>query len=120
MLSLPMAYYDHRLKSVVMFGTNWKCNKIHQEYFASFLIKRKEPNLDDIQLCSPDQSKSNSCFGNDQYTVCAMNKNETTHKLSFTISSMFIHLLINKPTRDHWRIGNCAGTTMDIMVMQSI
>ena len=32
MLSLPMACYCHRLKSVVMFGTQkWQCKEIHQE-----------------------------------------------------------------------------------------
>ena len=34
------------------------------------------------------------------------------------IISMFIHLLVKKSTRDLWRIENCAGITMDIMIRQ--
>ena len=40
---------------------------------------------------SPDQSKLDSCFGNNQYIVCAMNSDETAHELSFNIIKAMFH-----------------------------
>ena len=60
-----------------------------------YLLSRKEqPDFNYIQLCSPDQSKFDSCFGDDQYIVCAMNRDGTAHELSFNIMVTMFHQFI--------------------------
>ena len=131
MLSLPMACYYHRLKLVALFkmtNSNGR-NFIRNRLLHPFSKEEEEPDFDHIGLCYPDQSKLASCFGDDQCIVCEMKRDETAHELSCNIIevmfhkfikgigiiSMFILLLVNKSARDHLRIGNCTGTTMDIM-----
>ena len=58
--------------------------------------EEEEPDFDHIQLCSPDQSKLDSCFGDDQYIVCAMNRDETAHELSFNIIKAMFHQFIGQ------------------------
>ena len=86
-LSLPMACYHHRLKSFVMFGTKngnaWTV--IRNRLLHPLSKEEEEPDFDHIRFCSPNQSKFDSCFGDDQYVVCAMNRDETAHELSFNI-----------------------------------
>ena len=92
MLSLPIAYYYHRLKSVVMFKTK---DVNERKFIRNRLLhplskeEEEEPDYDHIQVCSPDQSQLDSCFGDDQYTVHAMNRDETAHDLSYIIEEMF-------------------------------
>ena len=135
MLSLPMACYYHRLKSIVMFGTkNDNSAKFIRNRLLHLLSREEEPDFDHIWHCSLDQSKLDYCFGDDQCIVCAMKRDETAHELNLKtmkqcfmnslpnigITSMFIHLLVNKSTRDHLRIGNCADITLNILVRQSV
>ena len=97
------------------------------------LREKEEPDFDHIWLCSPYQSKLDFCFGDDQYIACAINRDETARKLCFSIMKVMIHqfiarnrycfnvyIFIGHRTRYVWRIGNCAGTTMDIRVRQTI
>ena len=66
MLSLLMAYYYHRLKSVMMFGTkNDNARTFIRNRLLHPLSREEEPDSDHIGLCSPDQSKLYSCFDGD-------------------------------------------------------
>ena len=57
-------------------------------------LSEEELDFDHIQLCSPDPSKLDSCFGDNQYIVCAMNRNGTAHNLSCNIIvAMFHHFI---------------------------
>ena len=87
MLSLPMACYYHRLKSVVMFGTKkCKARKFIRNMLLYPLSKEEEESyFDHIRLCSPHQCKFDSCFGDDQYIVCV--ETEMRQLINFLLTS---------------------------------
>ena len=59
------------------------------------LSQKRKKNLILITFdFAPDQSKLDSCFGDDHYIVCAMNRDETAHKLSFNIIEELFHHFI--------------------------
>ena len=114
-LSLPKACYYHKLNLVVLFGTkNGNARKFIRNRLLHPSSSEEEPDFDHIRLCSPDKSKLESCFEDDQYIVCAMNRDETAINCLLTslkpcfinslqgigITSMFILLLVKKSTRD--------------------
>ena len=98
MLSLPMACCYHRLKSVVMSGTEDGNARIFisNRLFCPLSRENDEPDFDYILLCSPDQPKFDSCFTDDQHIVCAMNRDETAHELSFNIIKAMFHQFIER------------------------
>ena len=65
MLSLQIAWYHHKLKSVVMFGTKDGNTRtfISNRLLHPLSKEEEEPDFDHI-----------SCFGHDQYILCAMNR----------------------------------------------
>ena len=95
MLSLPKACYYHRLKSVVFFQTkDGNARKFIRNRFLHLLSKEEEePDFDHI-CCSPNQVKLDSCFGDDQYIVCGMKRDETAHELFFNIIEAMFHQFI--------------------------
>ena len=76
MLSLSMACFYHKLKSVVLFDMkNGNAMKfIRNRLLHPLLRKEEEPDFDHIQLCSSDQSKLDFCFEDDKYIVCTIKR----------------------------------------------
>ena len=64
MLSLPMAFCYHGFKSVVIFGTKQGNARTFNRNRLLHSLSRdeEEPGFDHILLCSPDQSRLDSCF----------------------------------------------------------
>ena len=56
--------------------------------------RKTEPDFGHIQRCSPVQPKLDSCFGDDQYNLCAMNRDVTAHGLLFNIIEAMFHQFI--------------------------
>ena len=102
MMSLNMACYYHRLKSVVAFGTKivmqWNLSGI--SCFTLYQKRKKNLNLITFDF--------------------ALLTNLSWILILEIINSMFILLLVNKSTRDLWRIGNYAGTTMGIIIKMTV
>ena len=88
--------YYHMLKSVVMSSTKkaMQQNSSGIGCFKPSSRNEERPDFDHIQLCSPDQSKLDSCFGDDQYTVWTKNRDEIVHELSFNIIEAMFHCFI--------------------------
>ena len=125
MLSLPMACCYHRLKSVVMFGTK-NGNIVKFTRNMCFILYQKKTKViliifDFALLTNPSwilfleivNVLYVQWIGMRELMICLL----TSLKLLFIkslhrigITSMFILLLVNRSTRDHCRIGNCAGT----------
>ena len=91
-----MACYYQRLKLVVMSSKKIgnEAKFIRNRLLHPLLRKEEEPDFDHIQLCSPDKSKLDSCFGDDQYIAYAMSKDETAYELSFSIIKAMFHQFI--------------------------
>ena len=135
-LSLPIACYYHRLKSVVMFCTkNGNTKKFIMNRLLHPLSREEDqPDFNHIWLCLPDQSKLDFVLEMNnirhvQWTSMRqlMNYLLTSSKPCFVnllpkigITSMFMCLLVTKSTSNLWRIGNCIGTMIDIMAMQTV
>ena len=109
MLLLPMTCY-YSIKSVMMLGTQTgDAAKFIRNKLLQPSIREEEPGFNHIRLCSPVQSKLDSCFGDNQYILCAFNRDETALELFFHIieamlitslseigiTLMFINLLVN-------------------------
>ena len=109
----------------------WQCKDMHQEWNAlSFIKKRRRTWLrSHSTLLSWPVQVGFLFWGWSIYWKC----NEEMRQLmsclltllkpcfinslpGIGITAMYILLLVNKSTRDYLRIGNCAGTTMGIMV----
>ena len=91
MLSLSMTCHCHRLNFIVIFGTKMEMQQNRLLHSSS---REEEPDFDHICICSPNQSKLDSCFGDNQYIVCSMNRDETSHEVSFNIIvAMFHHFI---------------------------
>ena len=74
--------------------------QVHSSGIDCFILYKKEEeeesDFNHIWLCSPDQSKLDSCFWDDQYIVCAMNRDRTAHELSFNIIEAMFHQLLSR------------------------
>ena len=76
---------------------------IRNRLLHSLSIEKEETDYDHILLCSPDQSKLDSCFRDNQYIVCAMNRDETAHELSSSINEAMFHQFIAR-TRYYFNV----------------
>ena len=66
MLSLSMACHYHKLISIVMFGTqNGNAAKFIRNRLLYLSTREEEPCFDHNRLCTLDQFKVDSCFGDD-------------------------------------------------------
>ena len=117
LLALSMAYYCYRLKSVVLHDTN---NGNAVNFIENQLLhpsSKEELSFYHIRLCSADHSKLDSCFGDDQCIVWAMNKDETVHELSYyIIKTIFQHFIARN--RYHFVVHTFAGQQINKMSVE--
>ena len=95
MLSLPMAFYFHLLKPIVMLNTkNGNVVKLNMNRLHPPSSSEEESDLDYIRFCPTNQSKLDSCFWDDQYIACVINRDDAAHELSYyIIEAMFHHFI---------------------------
>ena len=75
------------------------CSKRRQSKFIGkrllqLLLKEKDSIFDHKRCCSPDWSKFDSCFWDDHYILCTINRNKTVKVLSYKmLEGMFHHFI---------------------------
>ena len=119
MLLVPIASFDHRLKSVMMLEIKaGNIVKLMRDRFPHPLSREEDLDFDHIS------------FEDNRFIACAMNRNETAHELSqkilkqcvitllqeVKIISMFTHSWVGKYARCQRRNGSFAYIIMNFLI----
>ena len=77
MLVSPKNAFTTEWKVVILETKEGNTANFIKNRLINFSSRENQPDFDNIRHCSLDQSNLDSCFGADQYIICAIKKDVT-------------------------------------------